>query len=97
MADMCNTCGLPQELCVCKDVSKKDQQITVTTEERTHGRTVTVASGFDTESININELSSEFKSQFACGGTHDGDTVELQGDHSDSLEHELQSRGYELA
>ncbi len=92
---MCNVCGLPQELCICEDISKSSTQISVYTEERKFND-VTIASGFDVNNTNIDELSSELKSKFACGGTIQDDKIELQGDHRDSLIKTLENKGFEI-
>lgn len=97
MAQMCSTCGLPQELCVCEDVSKDQMQVSVSTEERSYDKTVTLISGFDPDAIDMSSLASELKSNFACGGTINGDTIELQGDHESGVIQELQNRGYNVA
>lgn len=100
MSQVCETCGLPHELCVCEDVAKEKQSITVSVDERSYSKKVTIASGFDANKINIDELSSELKSMFACGGTvrDNGDkhSIEMQGDHKKDLSEELESRGYEV-
>ncbi len=96
MAKVCNTCGLPTELCVCEDVAKTEQKLEVHVEERRYDKEVTVASGFRSSEIDIDELSSELKSSFACGGTVDGDSIELQGNHREGLIEELENRGFEV-
>jgi len=94
MAKMCNTCGLPKELCVCEDVAKSHTEIEVTVEERKFND-VTIAKGFDNSDMDLSELSSELKSKFACGGTIKEDSqIELQGDHYNPLIEELKERGF---
>ncbi len=95
MTNMCDVCGLPQELCICEDMSKSSTEIDVYTEERKFND-VTIASGFDVNNTNIDELSSELKSKFACGGTIQDDKIELQGDHYNVLSKTLEEKGFEI-
>ena len=100
MAEICDTCGLPHELCVCEDVAKSNQSVEVFTEERSYNKTVTIVRGFDSNEIDVDSLSSELKSKFACGGTindHGNEkSVELQGDHLSRLVEEMEDRGYNV-
>jgi translation initiation factor 1 len=96
MAETCNTCGLPPELCVCEDVVKSQQTIEVHTEERSYNKVVTVMENFDTDETNLDNLSSKLKSKFACGGTVEGDRIEIQGDHMNGVIEYLEGEGYEV-
>lgn len=95
MTKMCDVCGLPQELCICEDISKKETTIDVYIDERKFNH-VTIASGFDTDDMDISELSSELKSKFACGGTFNENKIELQGNHQDKLVETLKEKGFNI-
>lgn len=93
---ICPQCSLPIELCVCKAVSTEESKIKVKTDKRKWGRLVTllVFEG-DVSGININEVAKKLKSKAACGGTVDGNMIELQGDHRFQIKGYLKSIGFE--
>lgn len=96
MAEVCNVCGLPHQLCVCEDVAKERTTVSLETEERRYNKTVTIVSGFASDA-NIEDLASELKSNLGCGGTTKNGVIELQGDHMGRIESELEERGFDLS
>lgn len=94
MSDICPTCGLPQDLCVCETIAKGDQQITVKTVKRRFGKLMTVVEGFDTKTIDGKQLAKNLKGKLACGGTFKDGVIELQGDHVDKVKEVLIELGF---
>jgi translation initiation factor 1 len=90
---ICPKCGLPEELCVCKDMSKRGQKIKVRIDRRKYGKAVTVVDGFD--NTNLQNVSKDLKQRLACGGTVKGDKIELQGDHRQKILTALIDMGFE--
>jgi len=94
MSEICSTCGLPKELCVCETIAKENQKIKVTTTKRKFGKTYTIIEGIDDKDIDIKDLTKKLKGKFACGGTSKGTTIELQGNHKDKIIDALVSVGF---
>ena len=93
MSEICAVCGLPKEICVCKELSKTEEKIRVYLERRKKGKYSTVIVGFDS-STDIKDLAKELKRKFACGGTAKNSRIELQGDHRDNIKEFLLARNY---
>lgn len=97
MGEVCNTCGLPDELCVCEDMDKSSHAVSTTIEERSYDKKVTIIEGFNPNGdIDLEELASELKSSLGCGGTTKDNSIELQGDHRGKIEPLLEDHGIEL-
>jgi len=91
--DICPKCGLPKQACICEEIVKSEQRITVKIEKRKFGKITTVISGLGKE-VNIKDLAKKLKNNLACGGTIKGSTIELQGDHRKNIKEELIKLGF---
>ena len=94
MREICPRCGLSKELCVCQEIAKEEQSIKVKAVKRRFGKLTTVIEGIDNKEINIKDLAKKLKAKFACGGTFKGNTIELQGDHTQKVKDELVKLGF---
>ena len=77
------------------DLEKANQQVSISVDERRYGKAMTIVSGFDVPESTVESLASNLKSSLATGGTVDGKTIELQGDHRDRLPELLADHGYD--
>lgn len=93
MEEVCQTCGLPKNLCVCSQISKEEQKIKVRTVKRSFGKVITTVTGIDDEKI-AKELGKTLKRKLACGGTVKNNGIELQGDHKRKIKKLLVAEGY---
>lgn len=92
---ICPKCGLPLQACVCEQIVKSSQRISVTTEKKRYGKVVTIVSGFG-NGIDIKKIAKELKNILACGGTYDEDKIELQGDHKKKIKDALVKIGFDI-
>jgi len=79
--------------CVCGDIAKTQQEITVTTEKRRFGKVNTMISGFD-DGVDIKDVAKKLKMKRACGGTVKNKVIELQGNHKGFIKPILVSEGF---
>jgi translation initiation factor 1 len=57
MGEICSTCGLPKELCVCETIAKENQVIEVKVEKKKFGKQYTVVIGIDPKEIDMEDSS----------------------------------------
>jgi translation initiation factor 1 len=43
----------------------------------------------------VKQIAKALKNEFACGGTHKDNVIELQGDHTKRIKEELVKLGFE--
>ena len=94
MAVICNTCGLPDDLCACGDLDKDSTQIIIRLETRRFRKKGTMIEGLDPKIINLGNVARELKNKYACGGTAKDGYVFLQGDHRDTIKDTLVKLGF---
>ncbi|MBY6294264.1 stress response translation initiation inhibitor YciH [Nanohaloarchaea archaeon H01] len=93
MPETCSKCGMPKDLCVCDDIARDEQKITVKIDTRSFGKEMTVIEGLS-EDVDLDELSSTLKSKLACGGTAKNGQIQLQGDHTRRIKEVLSDEGF---
>ena len=94
MSEICSTCGLPQELCVCETIAKESQRIKVYLAKKKFGKISTMVGGLDAKDIDLRDLAKKLKSERACGGTVKGGVIELQGEHKAKVRRSLIAFGF---
>lgn len=94
MSDICQTCGLPADLCVCESIAKESQRIEISTIRKKFGKVNTVVTGIDGKQIDVKEIGKKLKAQFACGGTVKDGKIELQGNHKTQVKDKLLLLGF---
>lgn len=97
MSGICTGCGLPDEICVCEDIAREQQEIRITVDTRRYGKQMTIVSGLDPGSIDIPGLLSKLKSKCACGGAYKEGNIELQGDHRQKVVKVLDDLGFQAS
>jgi translation initiation factor 1 len=99
----CERCGLLESECRCppeppvKHVIAPDTQpARLAVERRKKGKVVTVVRGLTAADNDLSALLTRLKSACGAGGTIDGDTLEIQGEHLDRLRTLLIGIGYKV-
>lgn len=89
MAEICNRCGLPLDLCVCEELDKEELRIIVRLEMRRFRKPTTLIDGLNPKRTDFEKTAKELKRKLACGGsTKDGQII-LQGDHRELVKEHL--------
>ena len=94
MSDICPKCGLPKEICVCEEIARERQNITIAVDQRRYGKVMTIVDGLDPHDLDLDTLISNLKSKCACGGTIKEGKIELQGDHRTKVKEALEKMGF---
>jgi translation initiation factor 1 len=69
-----------------EDLPPKQQQIRIQVSRKGRGgKTVTIASGFVLSSESLSALAKKLKNQCGSGGSVQGETIEIQGDHGQKM------------
>ncbi|MBE0517608.1 MAG: stress response translation initiation inhibitor YciH [Thermoplasmata archaeon] len=96
MAGICSVCGLPEELCMCEQIAKEQQQIRILTDTRRYGKVMTVIVGINSGEIDMEDLARKLKTRCASGGTYKDGKIELQGDHKKKVKDVLEELGFSV-
>lgn len=97
---MCPGCRRPIAECICKTASGKPARAPggpVRVGRQTQGRAgkaVTVVTGLLLAQAALEELAKELKRRCGSGGSVKDGTIEIQGEHRDTVVAELVRRGY---
>ena len=94
MSGICEVCGLPKEICVCEDIAREQQKITISVDKRRYGKMMTIVDGIDAHDLDVDSLVTKLKSKCACGGTIKDSKIELQGDHRIKVKETLEKMGF---
>jgi translation initiation factor 1 len=97
----CDHCGQLESECRCSPESKlriapEKQTAQLRIEKRKKGKTVTVIYGLTAVANDLPQLLSKLKSSCGAGGSVDGDTLEIQGEHLNAVGEQLRKLGYRV-
>ncbi len=94
MSEICPKCGLPKEICVCEDIAREQQKITIAVDKRRYGKMMTIVDGLNPNELDIDSLITKLKKKCASGGTIKDGKIELQGDHRTKVKETLEKMGF---
>jgi len=95
-AEICPTCGLPKEICVCEDLGRETTVLTVEMDTRRYGKAVTVVRGLEGSEDEAARLARDLKKALATGGSGKAGVVVLQGDRRKEVTRILLEKGYRV-
>ncbi len=97
---MCRRCGKAVKECVCGrkgEPPPQDGVVRVGRETKGRkGKGVTTITGVPLDAAGTESLARELKARCGAGGTVVKGTIEIQGDHRDSITAELEKRGWKV-
>ena len=100
---VCDRCGKLESACACSPISKPKNQtppakqtVRLAIEKRKKGKLVTVIRGLSATDNDLPALLGKLKDRCGAGGSLDGDTLEIQGNHVDRLRTLLGEIGYRV-
>jgi Translation initiation factor 1 (eIF-1/SUI1) and related proteins len=90
-----NFTGIPKELQPWDGFTRDTMAVKITVDKRRYGKNVTIIDGIDPKMEDLEEIAKQLKRKVASGGTvKDGRTIELQGDHRNTVRKYLESVGF---
>jgi translation initiation factor 1 len=97
----CDRCQLLESECRCvpEPVQAKPpgkQSARIRLEKRSKGKSVTTIRDLDPSGDHLSNLLTKLKNHCGAGGSVDGDTIEVQGDHVLRIAEFLKKEGYRV-
>jgi translation initiation factor 1 len=94
---VCPDCGKPIPTCICHKQQRPSGDGIVRIQrdsKRRKGKTVTLITGIPLEDDKLRTLLSDLKRMCGSGGTYKDGTIEIQGDHRDTIFDVLKKQGF---
>jgi len=86
-----------QKMPEVRDAAPSSQTIRIELDRKSRGgKNVTLLSGFELTPATLQSLAKQLKSRCGSGGTVKDRTIEIQGDHRDTVAAELTKLGYRI-
>ena len=101
---VCPSCGKPAKNCSCKRKDSKPQghiesdgTIRIRREKKGRkGKTVTAITGFDASNDDLKQIAEKLKGKCGTGGSIKDGIIIIQGDHRQTIQGELQRKGFKV-
>jgi translation initiation factor 1 len=97
----CDRCGALASDCKCPPppsvrIPPQSQTARLSVAKRQRGKIVTLIQGLSAAGNDLPELLRQLKSRCGAGGTIDGDSLEIQGDHRERVRAALEEMGFRI-